>query len=131
MFVYFTCFTIKILERKLAFLKSYKNLGSCTKQTQHLLLIVNLRYYFPESAYRIYTVGKLKDWTKRNLWSKTTLISNSVSGAAVNPPFCKMITFFLRSLGLSVSIYRNFQSNGGKWRSHKLWIKKFIKYLII
>ena len=74
----------------------------------------------------LHTVGELKDWTKRHLWSKTTLISSSVSGAGVNPPFCKMVTFFLRSLGLSVPTYRNFQSNGGKWRSHKLWMKKFI-----
>ena len=48
------------------------------------------------------TVGELKDWTKRHLWSKTTLISSSVIGAGVNPPFCKMVTFFLRSLGLSI-----------------------------
>ena len=68
------------------------------------------------------TVGELKDWTKRNLCSKTTLIASSVSGAGVNPPFCKMGIFFLRSLALSISIYRNFQSNGGKWRSLKLWI---------
>ena len=73
-----------------------------------------------------HTVGELKDWTKRNLWSKTTLIVSSVSGAEVNPPICKMGTFYHRSLALSVPIYRNFQSNGGKWQSHKLWMKKFI-----
>ena len=77
------------------------------------------------------TVVDRKDWTKRNLWSKTTLIASSVSGAGVNLPFCKMVTFFLRSLGLSMPIYRNFQSNGGKWRSHKLWMKKSIYYAII
>ena len=42
-----------------------------------------------------HTVGELKDWTKRHLWSKTTLISSSVSGGRVNPPFCKMVAFFL------------------------------------
>ena len=68
----------------------------------------------------IYTVGELKDLTKRNLWSKTILIASSVSGAGVNPPFCKMGTFFLRSLARSVPIYRNFQSNGGKWPHLKL-----------
>ena len=73
-----------------------------------------------------YTVGELKDSTKRYLWSKTTLIASSVSGAGVILPFCKMGKFFHRSLALSVPIYRNFQSNGGKWRSHKLWMKKFI-----
>ena len=73
-----------------------------------------------------YTVGELKDSTKRYLCSKTTLIASSVSGAGVIPPFCKMDTFFHRSLALSVPIYRNFQSNGGKWRSHQLWMKKFI-----
>ena len=40
------------------------------------------------------TVGELKDWTKRHLWSKTTLIASSVRRAGVNPPFCKMGTFF-------------------------------------
>ena len=73
-----------------------------------------------------YTVGEKKDWTKRNIWSKTTLIASGFSGVEVNPPFCKMGTFFHRSLALSVPIYRNFQSNGGKWRSHKLWMKKII-----
>ena len=74
----------------------------------------------------IHTVGEKKDWTKRNIWSKTTLIASGVSRAGVNPPFCKMGIFFHRSLALSEPIYRNFQSNGGKWRSHKLWMKKFI-----
>ena len=74
----------------------------------------------------LYTVGELKDLTNRTLWSKTTLIASSFSGAGVNPPLCKMVTFFLRSLGLSMPIYRNFQSNGGKWRSDKLWLQKFI-----
>ena len=82
-------------------------------------------YYIPFRK-SIHTVGELKDWTKCNLWSKTTLIASSVSGVGVNTPFCKMSTFFHRSLALSVPIYRNFQSNGGKWRSHKLWMKKFI-----
>ena len=36
-----------------------------------------------------------------------------------------MVTFFLRSLALSVPIYRNFQSNGDKYPRFKLWIKIF------
>ena len=63
---------------------------------------------------KIDTVGELKDSSKRYLWSKTTLIASSVSGAGVIPPFCKMGTFFHGSLALRVPIYRNFQSNGGK-----------------
>ena len=50
------------------------------------------------------TIGSLR--------SKTTLISGSVDGTGVDPPYYKMGTFFLRSLALSVPIYRNFQSNG-------------------
>ena len=56
--------------------------------------------------------------------SKTTLITSCVVGTGVNPPYCKMDRFFLRSLALSIPIYRNFQSNGVKWRSIKLRIKK-------
>ena len=61
-------------------------------------------------------------------WSKITLITRSVGGAWVDPSSWKMDTFFLGSLALSVSIYRNFQSNGANWRSFKLR-KKFF-YLI-
>ena len=39
--------------------------------------------------------------------------------ARVDPPPRKMDTFFLRSLVLSVPIYRHFQSNGANWRSIK------------
>ena len=53
----------------------------------------------------IYTVGELKDLTTRTF----AQIASSVSGAGVNPPFCKMGTFFLGSLALSIPIYRNFQ----------------------
>ena len=51
---------------------------------------------------------------------KTTLITSSVSGIGVNPPFFNLDRFFLRSLALSMPIRRNFQSNGVKWRSIKL-----------
>ena len=74
----------------------------------------------------IHTVGEKKDSTKRNLWSKTTLITSSVGGARVHPPLRKMNTFFLRSLALGMPIYGNFQSNGVNWRSIKRWTKKFI-----
>ena len=74
-----------------------------------------------------YTVGELKDLKKRNLWSKTTLIASSVSGAGVNSAFCKMSIFFVRSLARSVPIYRNFQSNGGKWPHLKLRKQFFYK----
>ena len=35
-------------------------------------------------------------------------------------------TVNLKNLAHSVPIYRNFQSNGGKWPRLKLWIKEFI-----
>ena len=57
-------------------------------------------------------------------WSKTTLITSSVSGTGANPPFCKMDTFFLRSLARSVPIYRHFQSNRANWRSSEHFTKK-------
>ena len=41
------------------------------------------------------TVGELKDWTKRNLWCKTTLNTSGMRGARADPPTCKMGTFFL------------------------------------
>ena len=75
---------------------------------------------------RIYSWGK-KDSTKRYLWSKTILTTGSVDGPGVErPPPRKIITFFLRSLALSVSIYRHFQSNGANWRSSKHLTEKFI-----
>ena len=86
-----------------------------------------------EKNYRSYiricddTVGEKKDWTKRDFRSKTTLITGGVSRTWVNPPFCKMATFFHRSLALSMPIYRNFQSNGVKWRSIKLRKQFFYK----
>ena len=57
-----------------------------------------------------------------SVWNKTGLIAGCVGGSWANPPFCKMNTFFLRSLALSVPICGNFQSNGAKWRSLKLWL---------
>ena len=71
----------------------------------------------------LHTVEELKDWTKRSIWSKTTLITRGVGGAGVDPPSWKMDTFFLGSLALSVSIYRNLQSNRANWPSLKLWKK--------
>ena len=65
-------------------------------------------------------------YTICSVWSKTTLITGSVGGTGVDPPSCKTSTFFLRSLALRVPIYRNFQSNGAKWRSLKLWTKIYI-----
>ena len=47
------------------------------------------------------------------------LISSGVGKAGVDTLPRKMDTFFLRSLTLSLSIYRNFQSNGANWRSIK------------
>ena len=62
----------------------------------------------------VYTVGELKDWTKRHLWSKTTLNTGGMGGARVNPPTCKMGTFFLMSLTLTEPSLNNFQLNGAK-----------------
>ena len=56
-------------------------------------------------------LGEKKDWTKRDFRSKTTLITGGVYGTWVNPPFCKITTFFHRSLALSMPIHRNFQLN--------------------
>ena len=66
-----------------------------------------------------YTVGEKKDSTKRYLWSKTILTIGSVCWPGVDPPPRKINIFFLRSLALSVPIYRHFQSNGANWRSIK------------
>ena len=41
-----------------------------------------------------HTVGKLKDWTKRNLWSKTTLNTGGMRGAEADPHTCRMRVFF-------------------------------------
>ena len=68
----------------------------------------------------IHTVGELKDWTKCHLWSKTTLNTGGMGGAGVDPPTCKMGTFFLMSLTLTEPSLNNFQLNGGKWPSLKL-----------
>ena len=70
----------------------------------------------------LFTVGFQKSLRIASVRSKTTLITGCVCGKWVDPPFCKMDTFFLRSLALSVPICRNFQSNGAKWRSLKLWL---------
>ena len=58
--------------------------------------------------YSIYSWGIKGFNTPKSDWSKTTLITSSVHGAGVNPLFCKMGTFFLRSLALSLPIYRHF-----------------------
>ena len=67
-----------------------------------------------------------KDCTNALLWSKTILTIGSVGGPGVDPAPKKMNTFFLRSLALSVPIYRHFQSNGANWRSSKHLTKIFI-----
>ena len=56
----------------------------------------------------VYTVGELKDWTKRNLWSKTTLNTDGMGGVRVDPPTCKLGIFFLRSLTLTEPSLNNF-----------------------
>ena len=81
---------------------------------------------FPKT---MYSWGK-KDSTKRYLWSKTILTTGSIGGPGVDPPPRKINSFFLRSMALSVPIYRNFQSNGVKWRSIKLRIIKVMLYAI-
>ena len=68
--------------------------------------------------------GELMDLSNLSVWSKTTLITSSVGETRVDSPSCKTGTFFLRYLALSEPIYRNFQSNGGKWGNLKLWILK-------
>ena len=80
-------------------------------------------FHFFGKQWYSYTIGGKKDSSKRYLWSKTTLITGGVGRTGADPLSWKTDTFF-RSLALSVPIYRNFQSNGGKWRSLKLWTKK-------
>ena len=58
--------------------------------------------------------------TKASVWSKTNLNPGCVGGTWADPPSCKMNKFFLRSLALSMSIYKIFQSNGAKWTTLKL-----------
>ena len=74
----------------------------------------------------ISTVGGKKDSTKRYLWSKTIITTGSVGRPGVDPPPRKINSFFLRSLALSVPIYRHFQLNGANWRSSKHLSKKFM-----
>ena len=64
----------------------------------------------------------IKGFNNHPVWNKTTLITGGVGGAGVVPPSWKKGTIFLWSLVLSVPIHRNFQSNGAKWRSLKLWV---------
>ena len=54
------------------------------------------------------------EWQDSCLWSKW-----------VDPPSCKTNNFFLRSLALSVPIYRNFQSNGANLQYFKPWKQNF------
>ena len=49
------------------------------------------------------------------LWSKTILITGSVGKPGVDQPHRKINAFFVRSMALSVPIYRHFQSNGDNW----------------
>ena len=69
--------------------------------------------------FNIHTVKDKNLCTIACFWSKTTLIASSVCEIGVNPPLRKINTFCLRSLALSVPIYRHFQSNGDNWRSIK------------
>ena len=50
---------------------------------------------------------------------RQTWLIHGVGGAVVDPPTKKMNTFFLRSLALSVPIYRIVQLNEANWRSCK------------
>ena len=81
-----------------------------------------------------YTVGELKDWTKRNLWSKTTLNTGGMGGARVDPPTCKMGTFFLMSQTLTELVMCrawifsgsgfNFFPRAGRARAYNFWSRK-------
>ena len=77
-----------------------------------------------------HTVGGKKDWTKHYIWSKTTIITSSVRMARVDPRPRKVNEFCLRSLALTVPIYRNFLSNGANWRSIKHWTKNLYNDLL-
>ena len=59
-------------------------------------------------------------WTIRSAWGKTTLITGGVGGEGEDRPTCKMGTFFIMYLDLSVSIFKIFQENGALGES-KNW----------
>ena len=73
-----------------------------------------INYNMQLHMYVIRTDGELKDWTKRHLWSKTTLNTGGMGRARVNPPTCKMGNFFVMSLTLTEPSLNNFQLNGAK-----------------
>ena len=105
------CFQMKFLNFNLFQIQNISKIGSgAVSKTIDVCIWYILRY----------TVRELKDLTNRSVWSNTTLITSSVGGAGVDPTSCKMGTFFLSSLGLSVPMYRNFQSNGCNWTNLKL-----------
>ena len=102
----------------------------CTHRSRNLLIATN-KYYSPICVRkfllpRVYYICNVQLKNLRieqnTVWSKTTLITRGVgvAGPGVDPPTCKMDTFFLRSLAISIPIYRNFQSNGANCRSFKL-----------
>ena len=90
--------------------------------TKRVYVSLRLSVNFCSLVYTIYVICNVQLKNLRieqnTVWSKTTLITRGVgvAGPGVDPPTCKMDTFFLRSLALSVLIYRNFQSNGANWR---------------
>ena len=72
----------------------------------------------------VITLLDRKDCRNALLWSKTILTTGNVGGPGVDPPLRKINALFLRSLALSVPIYRHLQSNGANWRSSKHLTKK-------
>ena len=54
----------------------------------------------------LHTVLDISPCTICSVWSKMTLIKGYVGGAGADPPSCKVGAFFLKSMALSVLIFR-------------------------
>ena len=61
----------------------------------------------PQKGDKNEKVPSIIQYWRRSLWSKTTLIIIDVGEAGADPPTCKMWTFSLISLALSVPIFSN------------------------
>ena len=78
-------------------------------------------------CFKIHTVGEKRIEQNIIYGVKLPLLQAVCAGqGGVDPPPRKMNTFFIRSLALSVPIFRHLQSNGANWRSSKHLTKKFI-----
>ena len=85
---------------------------------QQLLKELKLKMLIRYVLLSIYYIHLRAEWIAQTAFYgvKLLLTIGDVGGARVDPPPRKMDTFFLWSLTLSMSIHRNFQSNGATVR---------------